>query len=108
MTKPDEHQRAALRTWYKDTDILHYSPLPAVLGLVGEAGELADEFKKQTYKPGYQLDPERLREELVDVWYYVRILAYQLGMDTDEMTRRSAEKLHGGKHGWEDNGDDVQ
>ena len=105
--KPDKHQTSALRTWYQKAHILHWDKLPAILGLVGEAGELADEIKKTKYKQGYELDLDRMREELVDVWYYVRILAYQLGMDTDEMTRRSAEKLHGGKHGWEDNGDDL-
>ena len=103
--KSDRHQRAALRTWYQPAHVLHWDKLPAILGLVGEAGELADEIKKAKYKPGYATDIERMRGELVDVWYYVRILAYQLGMDTDEMTERSAAKLHGGKHGWEDHGE---
>ena len=101
----DEHQEAALRTWYPAGHLLHDDLLPSIIGVASEAGELLDELKKIMYKPGYHRNNnDKLIAELVDVWYYLRIVAYQLGITTDDMTRLSAEKLHGGKHGWVDNG----
>ena len=102
---PDEGQILALRTWYPEDHEQHWSLVPSIMGVAGEAGELIDELKKQMFKPDYPQDIEKLREELVDLWYYVRIVAYQLGMTTDAMTSRSADKLLRGKHGWKDNGD---
>ena len=106
--KPDRHQQLALRTWYPRAHKLHEDMLPSIMGIAGESGELLDKLKKIMFKPGYDSIErnDELREELVDVWYYVRVLAYQLGMDIDEMTRRSAEKLLGGRHGWEDHGEE--
>ena len=34
-------------------------------------------YMKHLYKPGYEWEPIG---ELVDIWYYIRILAYQIGI----------------------------
>jgi hypothetical protein len=47
---------------------------------LGEWGELLDDYMKYLYKPGYVFEPE---DELGDIWYYVRILAYQKSYTPD-------------------------
>ena len=96
----------ALKTWYDKDHPLHFEPLHPVLGLAGEAGELLDLYKKELYKEGvswwdcakckmakgYHFERDRIKfcsidgatytpkvlDELGDLWYYLRILAYQL------------------------------
>jgi len=64
----------ALRTWYPKDHPLHLNPHHPLGKLLGEWGELLDDYMKSLYKPGYVFEPE---DELGDIWYYVRILAYQ-------------------------------
>ncbi len=63
-----------LRTWHPKDHPLHYDLHHPLGKLVGELGELLDDYMKHLYKPGYEFDPE---DELGDIWYYLRILAYQ-------------------------------
>ena len=63
-----------LKTWYPENHPLHYELHHPLGKLVGEWGELLDDYMKHLYKPGYEFDP---KDELVDIWYYIRILAYQ-------------------------------
>jgi hypothetical protein len=65
----------ALRTWYPEGHILredHHHPLGKLLG---EWGELLDDYMKSLYKLGYEFEPQ---DELGDIWYYTRILIWQL------------------------------
>ncbi len=64
----------ALETWYAKDHPLHYDLHHPLGKLVGEWGELLDDYMKHLYKPGYEWNP---LDELVDIWYYIRILAYQ-------------------------------
>jgi hypothetical protein len=90
----------ALKTWYPKDHELHLNPHHPLGKLLGEWGELLDDYAntlpdstkkyfakllakwgklmdnymKSLYKPGYVFEPE---DELGDIWYYVRILAYQ-------------------------------
>ncbi len=64
----------ALRTWYAKDHPLHFDLHHPLGKLVGEWGELLDDYMKHIYKPGYDWQP---LDELVDIWYYIRILAYQ-------------------------------
>jgi hypothetical protein len=64
----------ALRTWYSEDDELHFNSHHSLGKLLGEWGELLDDYMKSIYKPGYTFEPEN---ELGDIWYYLRILAYQ-------------------------------
>jgi NTP pyrophosphatase (non-canonical NTP hydrolase) len=73
--KCDTIQQRALETWYAPDHELHYDLLPSVMGLAGESGELLD------------------LEELGDVLYYVAILAHQLDITLDELSRLNHAKL---------------
>ena len=66
--------QTALQTWYPKDHKLHLNPHHPLGKLLGEWGELLDDYIKSIYKPGYQFDPE---DELGDIWYYLRILCYQ-------------------------------
>ena len=59
------------------------SVLYHVLGLVGEAGEVADLLKKSA-RPGAILDETKLREELTDVFVHWLNLVGQLDMDIEK------------------------
>ncbi len=70
----DKSIELALRTWYPKDNPLHFDLHHPLGKLVGEWGELLDDYMKHLYKPDYVFDPE---DELGDIWYYLRILAYQ-------------------------------
>jgi len=70
----DKGIQKVLRTWYPKDHPLHYDLHHPLGKLVGEWGELLDDYMKHLYKPGYKWKP---LGELVDIWYYIRILAYQ-------------------------------
>jgi NTP pyrophosphatase (non-canonical NTP hydrolase) len=80
-----------------DVQFLH-----AALGLISESGELADHFKKAAFKPGFEIDREKVLGELGDVGYYWAVLCQLCGFSPDSVMRRNKEKLSGGKHGWKD------
>jgi hypothetical protein len=74
MTDFDKAIDIALKTWYPKGHELHFNPHHPLGKLLGEWGELLDDYMKSLYKPGYVFEPE---DELGDIWYYLRILAYQ-------------------------------
>jgi len=74
MSDIDKATKLALRTWYPKDHNLHLNPHHPLGKLVGEWGELMDDYMKSLYKPGYEFKP---LDELGDIWYYLRILAYQ-------------------------------
>ena len=90
----DEYQRAALRTARaKDApdEFMHL-----VLGLVGEAGEIAEKIKKLVRDKSSdlaQLDRDDMEAELGDVLWYVAVLANFLGLSLDDVARRNIDKL---------------
>jgi len=69
--------------------------LNAVLGLVGEAGEVADQHKKMMYH--VSTDPDKHREKLVyelgDVYYYLLKLQDLHGISTKEVLAANRKKL---------------
>jgi len=95
---PDKYQERALRTWHKDLDE-SLQRIHAVLGLVGEAGEVANLIKKNYYKPGHHSTRTERLDELGDVFYYLCILAHLDGYTIDELSEMNAAKLADG-HGW--------
>lgn len=97
---PDEIQQRALKTWYSPNHQLHSELLHPLVALAGEAGELLNLWKKDTYKPGFEAEKAAYVEELGDCLYYVAILAYRFGLTLDEVSRLNREKLKEGKHGW--------
>ncbi len=64
----------ALRTWRPKDHPLHFDLHHPLGKLVAEWGELLNDYMNSLYKPGFIFEPE---DELGDIWYYLRILAYQ-------------------------------
>lgn len=95
----------ALLTWYPKDHPLHLDPLHPAIKLAGEAGELLDLYGKERFKPQFtwwqckncgeasewdcRCDKETLfytplvLDEIGDIWYYIRILAYQADVKLD-------------------------
>lgn len=71
-----EYQREAIRSWGK-TDDLKFDIQILTLGLIGEAGEVADLVKK-IKGHGHKSDPEALGKELGDVLWYVAVLHHAM------------------------------
>lgn len=90
----DEYQRAAMRT-ARDVDapdeFMHL-----VLGLVGEAGEVAEKIKKLIRDKGGDLallDRDEMAAELGDVLWYTAVLANFLDMPLSEVAQKNVDKL---------------
>lgn len=64
----------------------------AVLGLNGEAGEIADHVKKAVFH-GHTLDHVALAKELGDILWYVAQAATASGFGLDEIAAMNIEKL---------------
>jgi len=64
-----------------------------VLGLVGEAGEIAEKIKKQI-RDGKLVAGEDIIKELGDVVFYVTALANYYDSDLDEILKKNVDKLN--------------
>lgn len=104
---PDSYQKLALETWHNKDVPTNEQINHAMLQLTAEAGEVASLWAKHMYKPGYQVDRDKIINELGDLWYYVRIVAYLFDITTDELTEFNHQKLIGG-HGWNGSGDKIK
>lgn len=94
----DEYQkRAAGCDFYEKTsNVQEAGFFEKILGLTGEAGEVADKFKKIIRdKDGMLLDDDRLAiiKELGDVLWYVASIARYLDVPMSEVAERNVEKL---------------
>jgi NTP pyrophosphatase (non-canonical NTP hydrolase) len=64
-----------------------------LLGMVGEAGSVATEYKKLLRDgPAHTAAKARIREELGDVLWYTAAVATKLGLDLDDIARANLEK----------------
>ncbi|MCK9393844.1 MAG: nucleoside triphosphate pyrophosphohydrolase family protein [Candidatus Paceibacterota bacterium] len=66
------------------------------LGLVGEAGEVAEKIKKVIRDDNYQISDEKrieLGKELGDVLWYIANLSKELGLSLEDVAGRNLEKL---------------
>jgi NTP pyrophosphatase (non-canonical NTP hydrolase) len=66
------------------------------LGLVGEAGEVAEKVKKVLRDSGGIMDDERksqIRKELGDVLWYIAQLCTELGFTMDDAAQENLDKL---------------
>jgi NTP pyrophosphatase (non-canonical NTP hydrolase) len=90
----NDYQTAALRTAApkdKKDEVFHL-----ILGLVGEAGEIAEKAKKIVRDKDSdfsQLDAGDLTKELGDVLWYVAILADHFDISMEEVASRNIAKL---------------
>lgn len=91
--KLNEYQEKATKTAIYGTGAAINYP---VLGLVGEAGEIANKYKKVLRDDAGILQPDKrqaLQDELGDVLWYVAALARDLGTTLEEVARKNIEKL---------------
>ncbi len=75
----------------KDNNIVY-----PVLGLVGEAGEVAEIIKKSIRDKDGKIGAEdglKLYHELGDVLWYLSNIATELGLDLEEIAIRNIQKL---------------
>ena len=91
----NEYQNEATKTFQFNPDVI--DPLVyAVLGLVGEAGEVADKLKK-VYRndEGRMTDDfkEDIRRELGDVLWYISQTARIMDISLDDIAQTNIEKL---------------
>jgi NTP pyrophosphatase (non-canonical NTP hydrolase) len=89
-----DYQKTALKTargHEKHDELFHL-----VLGLTGEAGEIAEKFKKLVRDKDSdvkQLDLDDMSKELGDVLWYVAVLADFLGLSLEDIGRDNLAKL---------------
>ena len=90
----EEYQKLSRRTAIypdKDNNFVYVT-----LGLVGEAGEIAEKVKKVFRDNNGVLDEERkqvLKKELGDVLWYLAQLSTELGLSLDDVACFNIEKL---------------
>jgi NTP pyrophosphatase (non-canonical NTP hydrolase) len=91
----DEYQKQALTTVITNPDALMDKTILA-MGVVGEAGEVIEKWKKiVAYKAGVisEEDLKELGKELGDVVWYIAVLADRLGLSFDEIMQTNLAKL---------------
>lgn len=91
----DEYQKAALTTAIHHPDPQMDKTIWA-LGIAGEAGEVAEKWKKiVAYKEGVvsEADLQEIQKELGDVLWYIALLSHSLGLSLDKIVELNIEKL---------------
>jgi len=66
--------------------------LHGTLGIVTEAGELADQIKKFVFYNN-DLDVTNIKEEMGDVFWYLAVLCHNLNITSEEIFETNIEKL---------------
>ena len=90
----NEYQKGALSTAMypnKGNNIIY-----PTLGLVGEAGEVAEKVKKIIRDNNGELTNEKKKEivlECSDVMWYIATLCYELGYDMSDVAQMNLDKL---------------
>lgn len=91
----EEYQKQALSTVLSTgddfKDLLHW-----VLGITGEAGEVAEKVKKIIRDKNSIVtedDKKELAKELGDVLWYLAVFANDLGVSMDEIAQTNLDKL---------------
>jgi len=91
----DEYEAAALTTVLSTgdefKDLLHW-----VLGINGEAGEVAEKLKKIIRDKNSVIsdqDKVELAKELGDVLWYLAVFAHDLGVPLDKIAQQNLDKL---------------
>lgn len=95
----DEYQKGALTTAQDEgVEVMH-----RILGLVGEAGEVAERIKKiyRDHEGDFsKLDKTAMMKELGDVLWYIATLSDFLGISLEEIASLNASHLkRRAKHG---------
>src|SRR5256885_11568284 len=91
----DEYQKRALTTAISQNDSFK-DTLHWVLGINGEAGEVAEKVKKIIRDKGgkvSQADKDELGQELGDVLWYLAVFAHHLGIPFETVAKQNLDKL---------------
>lgn len=89
----NEYQKLAMRTASNRTNDSWMTQFDTgVLGLNGEAGEIADDWKKFKYH-GHDFDRDRMIKELGDVLWYVACATSGIAATMEEIAIGNIEKL---------------
>lgn len=97
--KFSDYQKVAITTDLFDgtqhalTDLAFFEK---VLGLVGEAGEVADKFKKIYRDNQGKMNDEQkqqMAKELGDVLWYINAISCYLGLSLDDIAQQNLDKL---------------
>lgn len=95
----DEYQAEASGTFQFDAGT-QQSKMVSVLGLAGEVGELATEYKKSIRDgESYKLFKQKLTEELGDILWYLSSIASQEDILLSDIVRSNVRKI---KNRWHD------
>lgn len=108
MTFQEYQEEARKTAIYPNKDNNFIYP---TLGLVGEAGEIAEKIKKVIRDDNYIISDEKrieITKELGDVLWYIANLSKELGIAMDDVATKNLEKLksrqdRGALHGSGDN-----
>jgi NTP pyrophosphatase (non-canonical NTP hydrolase) len=91
----EEYQRQALKTVLTTgddfKDLLHW-----VLGLNGEAGEVAEKLKKIIRDKNGEIseaDKQEMAKEIGDVLWYLAVFAHDLGVPLEDIAKQNLDKL---------------
>lgn len=93
----DEYQKQAMKTAVHTSNDFVEAFLYRTLGLMGEAGEVAEKVKKIVRDKGGKLndtDKQEIIKEMGDVLWYLQAISEYLGVPFDEVARVNIEKLH--------------
>ncbi|MDG1949851.1 MAG: nucleoside triphosphate pyrophosphohydrolase family protein [bacterium] len=93
MNLSEYQKKAQVTALYPDAG---NNPYYAVLGLTGEAGEIANTVKKiMRDDDGVITDEKRaeVKKELGDVLWYVACTATEMGLNLDEIAQANLDKL---------------
>ncbi|OHA47107.1 MAG: hypothetical protein A3A80_01655 [Candidatus Terrybacteria bacterium RIFCSPLOWO2_01_FULL_44_24] len=90
----EEYQKISRETAeYPDKDNNYIYP---VLGLTGEAGEVAEKVKKVIRNDGGKMSEDKkieIAKELGDVLWYLAQIATELGLKLEDVARMNIDKL---------------
>jgi NTP pyrophosphatase (non-canonical NTP hydrolase) len=88
----DKYQTSAKRTDRTGSDDVE-GQLVSVLGILGEAGDLATLFKKKLRDGDtFTVFPEQFSEELGDILWYVSTLCTKLDLSLERIARQNLKK----------------
>jgi NTP pyrophosphatase (non-canonical NTP hydrolase) len=89
-----DYSRAAIITAVYPN--IGYNYIYPTLGLVGEAGEVAEKVKRVIRDDEEKLTEERIKEiekEIGDVLWYLSMLCFELGLSLEDVAIKNINKL---------------
>lgn len=92
----DEYQNTSLRTWNPPPRDKVMNIMYLTLGVVGEAGEVAEKVKKVLRNDLGVFSEEKkqeLKKEIGDVIWYLSTLSHELGFSFDDVAKTNIDKL---------------